>query len=73
MYRFLQIKILKNATLCLLYQAWGTTTMCRKWNRGDWTKRFEKHWNLGCFMAMTGGIQREELMCQGKPNVVLNP
>jgi len=29
MYQFLQINFFKNTTLCLLYQSWGATTMCR--------------------------------------------
>jgi len=48
MYRFLYIKFKKNYTVCLLYQAWGATTMCREWKRGDGTKKFEKHWSRIC-------------------------
>ena len=42
-HRLLWIKFFKNTILCLLYQAWGATTMCREWKGGDGTKKFEKH------------------------------
>jgi len=34
-YRFLQIKFFKNTTLCLPYQAWLATAMCREWKGVD--------------------------------------